>query len=199
MEAKLKYIRLITIGNNFIGSFAGILGVLGLINVFTESSWGLGTRGSNSSVLSITSGEEVFFAFLFAAIAGIYYLSLDRIQDDDNLKGLFYYVIDASFKRFLFLAFLISCLIMWIAELGESLGEIILSSIFFSFLTVVHLIVISSSFFSGFVLKFSSQNIKPTKSSSAEEKLIQLNELRGKGLISEEEYNKKRTSIVNDL
>lgn len=199
MKLKLKFIRLITIGNNFIGSIAGLLGALGLFNLFTDSSLGLGTRGSNSTVLSISSGEEIFVAFLVAGISGLYYLSLDRIQDDENLSTLFYHVLDKSIHRFIILTVAIVCLILWVLGSEDSLMEIILSSTPISFFAVIYLLVISTSFLPGFVLKFSTLNLGSKKINTVEDQLLHLKELRDRDLITEDEYNKKRQSIIENI
>ncbi|HET8866520.1 MAG TPA: SHOCT domain-containing protein, partial [Gracilimonas sp.] len=81
----------------------------------------------------------------------------------------------------------------------DSLMEIILSSTPISFFAVIYLLVISTSFLPGFVLKFSTLNLGSKKINTVEDQLLHLKELRDRDLITEDEYNKKRQSIIENI
>ncbi len=199
MTAKLKLIRIITRGNNFIGSICGILGAVGLFNVFTGTSWGLSARHSRSNGVAITTGEEVLITLLIAGIAILYHISFDRIKNDENLENLFYYIIDLFLVRFLIFTSVLISFIIWITESYVSNLDLILSSLIFSVFAVVHVIVISISLFKGFVLNLITLNLVPNNKASIEEKLMQLYELRNKNLITEGEFRDKKESILNQF
>jgi uncharacterized membrane protein len=197
MNTKLALVKIISIGNNWIGTIAGLLGALGLINLFTGSNWGLGSRGRSSGAVSLTASEDVFIAISIVVIAIIYYLSIERIRDSEKLSGLFYLVLDKSFKKISIGLTLICALLISIFGIEESIPAALFIGLLISMTSIIHVIVISTSFFTSLIQYVAFSGNSSSNHSNIERKLDDLNSLYSKGLITEEEFNQKRSEIIN--
>jgi uncharacterized membrane protein len=199
MNNKFKFLRLITIGNNFIGSIAGFLALLGIINLITGGAIGLGSRGSRGNAIALTSGDEVFLAVLVALVAGIYYLGLEKIRENNDLSGLLSVILGKEFLKFYAINAVIITSVFWIFDEYGTAGEIIMSGIILSLLSVFHLIVISTAYMPGTVAKLVQGKVVSADFESSEIKLQKLQEMHAKGLITEDEYKKKREEVISSL
>jgi hypothetical protein len=199
MDNKLNFMRLITIGNNIIGLIAGIFAVLGLINLATGSAWGLGSRASRGNAIALSTGEEVFLAILIALIAGLYYLGLQKITDNNELNGLLYRVLSNAFLKFYAINAVGVTILVWMIHEYGSAVEIIVIGLLLAFFTVFHSIIISTAYKPDVVAKFVVMKTASSDIDTSESMLLKLRELREKGLITEEEYKKKREEVISGM
>jgi hypothetical protein len=201
MKSKMTLVRWAAFANNFIGGIAGLLTVLGLFNLLTDSSIGLSSRGNRGhGGLALSTPGEFFVAILVVIAAIGFYNGLEKIREQDYLGRLFTYVLDVQFTRFMAYTMAFVLALSFIFTEDESIGELLILAVLIGGIGVFHAMVYAVAYAPNTVANsFLNHENQSQRSDDVASRLQKVDELLASGAITEKEHKQKREEILRNL